>query len=115
MAAKFLILTTSQIESRVAISAIESYTYTRAGSGAAIFFKGKPTRDYLTVEETPEEIDEMLLYAEYATASVVRKSDVEKDKKRFDSFAVLAAAVMANEDKRRAGGVNGKMEGQPGI
>lgn len=101
MAAKFLILTTTpaQIETRVAISAIESYTYTRAGSGAAIFFKGKPTRDYLTVNETLEEIDEMLFYAEYATASVVRKSDVEKDKKRFDSFAVLAA-VMANEDKR---------------
>lgn len=51
------------------------------------------------MNETLEEIDEMLFYAEYATASVVRKSDVEKDKKRFDSFAVLAA-VMANEDKR---------------
>ena len=98
MAAKFLILTTASIETRVAISAIENYTCNK--SGAAIFFKGKPTRDYLIVKETPEEIDEMLFYAEYATASVVRKSDLEKDKKRFDSFAVLAKAVMANEDKR---------------
>lgn len=98
MAAKFLILTTTSIETRVAISAIENYTY--AESGTAIFFKGKPTRDYLIVKETPEEIDEMLFYAEHATTGVVRKSYVEKDKKRFDSFAVLARAVMANEDKR---------------
>lgn len=98
MAAKFLILTSTQSESRVAISAIERYA--RAGSGAAIFFKGKSARDYWTVKETPEEIDEMLFYAECATTSVVRKSDVEKDKKRFDSFTVLARAVMANEDKR---------------
>lgn len=62
--------------------------------------KGKPSRDYLIVKETPEEIDEMLFYAEHATTGVVSKSYVEKDKKRFDSFAVLARAVMANEDKR---------------
>lgn len=76
MAAKFLLLTSERYEARIAIASIKNYVKSKTGSGTALLLYDE--KGMLRVDESPEEIDEMIFRAEHSTAAVVRKTDVEK-------------------------------------
>lgn len=78
MAAKFLAFGKDPDGVRVAISEIKGYKPAYSGTGALIYLKKRKDGDYMKVDETVEEIDEMLFHAKHSTAAVVQKTDAEK-------------------------------------
>ena len=100
MAAKFLAFGKDPDGVRVAISEIGGYKTAYSGTGTLIYLKARKDGDYTLVDETVEEIDEMLLRAKHSTAAVVRKTDVEKWHIDITAPAARAPHNPMKRDKR---------------
>lgn len=100
MAAKFLAFGNDPDGKRVAISEIMGYKKAYSGTGTVIYLKERKDGDYTLVDETVEEIDEMLFRAEHSTAAVVRKTDVEKWHIDITAPATRAPHNPMKRDKR---------------
>lgn len=110
MAAKFLLLTSEGYEARIAIASIKNYVKSKTGSGTALLLYDE--KGMLRVDESPEEIDEMIFRAEHSTAAVVRKTDVEKWHIDITAPATGAPYTPSEHDRRWAEMVNAIIAGQ---
>jgi hypothetical protein len=112
MAAKFLAFDNDPDGVRLAISEIKGYKPAYSGTGTLIYLKERKDGDYMPVDETVEEIDEMLLRAEHSTAAVVRKTDVEKWRTDITAPAAGAHYTPPEHDERWAEMVNAIIAGE---
>lgn len=90
MAAKFLLLTSTGYEARIAIASIKNYVKSKTGSGTALLLYDE--KGMLHVDESPEEIDEMIFRAKYSTAAVVSKAE---------PAGTIPGIIMEDEKKMR--------------
>ena len=102
MAAKFLAFGKDPDGVRVAISEIKGYKPAYSGTGALIYLKKRKDGDYMKVDETVEEIDEMLFRAKHSTAAVVQKTDAEKWHVNITASAAGIPYTPSKRDKRLA-------------
>lgn len=112
MAAKFLAFGKDPDGIRVAISEVTGYKKAYSGTGTVIYLKERKDGDYTLVDETVEEIDEMLFRAKHSTAAVVRKTDVEKWHIDITGPAARAPYTPPEHDKRWAEMVNAIIAGE---